>query len=84
MYGDSSNSNKDSTDEPMHKKRKLLPSAGKQSDYVAPKQAPEQIKELVSRKDAKPRLRRSPRMLRATAKYWNSIKAELRNPDQDE
>ena len=37
MYGGSSNSNKDSTDEPMHKKRKLPPSAGKQSDNVAPK-----------------------------------------------
>ena len=84
MYGGSSNSNKDSTDEPMHKKRKLLPSAGKQSDYVAPKQAPEQIKEPVSRKDTKPGLRRSPRMPRATAKYWDSIKAELRNPNQDE
>ena len=83
MYGGKSNSNKDSTDEPMHKKRKLLPSAGKQSDYVAPKQAPEQIKEPVSRKDTKPGLRRSPRMPRATAKYWDSIKAELRNPNQD-
>ena len=29
-------------------------------------------------------LRRSPRMPTATARYWNSIKAELRNPNQDE
>ena len=84
MYGGNSNSNKDSTVEPMHKKRKLLPSAGTQSDYVAPKQAPKQIKELVPRGDTKPGLRRSPRMPRATAKYWDSIKAELRNPNQDE
>ena len=34
MYGGNTNSNKDSTDEPMHKNRKLLPSARKQSSYV--------------------------------------------------
>ena len=73
MYGGNSNSNKDSTYEPMHKKRKLLPSAGTLSDYVAPKQAPEQIKETVSREDTKLGLRRSPKMPRATAKYWDSI-----------
>ena len=44
MYGGNSN-DKDSTDEPMHKKRKLLPSARKQSDYVEPKQEPKQLKE---------------------------------------
>ena len=82
MYGGKSNSH--SPNEPTHKKRKLLPSAEKQSDYVAPSQAPKQIKEPVSRKDTKPGLRRSPRMPRATAKYWDSIKAELRNPNQDE
>ena len=84
MYGGNSNSNKDSTVEPMHKKRKTSPSAGTQSDYVAPKQAPKQIKEPISREETKPGLRRSPRMPRATAKYWDSIKAELRNPNQDE
>ena len=84
MYGGKSNSNKDSTIEPMHKKRKTSPSAGTQSDYVAPKQAPKQIKEPISREETKPGLRRSPRMPRATAKYWDSIKAELRNPNQDE
>ena len=83
MYGGSSNSNKDSTDEPMHKKRKLLPSARKQSDYIEPKQALEQLKEHISRENAKPGLRRSPRMPMATARYWNSMKAELRNPNQD-
>ena len=77
MYGGNSNSNKDSTIEPMHKKRKLLPSVGTQSDYFAPKQAPKQIKEPISREETKPGLRRSPRMPRATAKYWDSIKAEL-------
>ena len=81
MYGGNSNSNKDSTDESMHKKRKLLPSAKKQGTYVEPKQAPEQLKEHDSREKAKPGLRRSPRMPRATAKYWDSIKAELRNPN---
>ena len=69
---------------PMHKKRKLLPSARKQSIYVEPKQAPKQLKEQVSRKNTESGLRRSPRMPTATAKYWNSIKAELRNPNQDE
>ena len=68
----------------MHNKRKLLPSARKQSDYVKPKQAPKQLKEQVSRKNTESGLRRSPRMPTATAKYWNSIKAELRNPNQDE
>ena len=69
MYGGNSNSNKDSTVEPMHKRRKLLPSARTQSNYVTPKQAPKQFKEPVSREDTKPRLRRSPRMPRVTAKY---------------
>ena len=67
----------------MHKKRKLLPSARDQNDYVEPKQAPKQLKEQVSRKNTESGLRRSPRMPTATAKYWNSIKAELRNPNQD-
>ena len=84
MYGGNSNSNKYSTVEPMHKKRKPLPSAGTKSDYVAPKQTSKQIKEPVLREDTKPGLRRSPRMPRATAKYWDSIKAELRNPNQDD
>ena len=66
------------------KKRKLLPSARKHSDYVEPKQAPKQLKEQVSRKNTGSGLRRSPRMPTATAKYWNSIKAELRNPNLDE
>ena len=68
----------------MLKRRKLLPNARKQSIYVEPKQAPKQLKEQVSRKNAESGLRTSPRMLTATAKYWNSIKAELRNPNQDE
>ena len=37
MYGGRSNSNKYITVELMHKKRKMSPSAGTQSDYVAPK-----------------------------------------------
>ena len=84
MYGGKSNSNKDSTVEPMHKKRKTSPSAGTQSDYVAPKQAPKQIKEPISRKETKTGHRRSPRIPRAIAKYWESIMVELRNPNQDE
>ena len=84
MYGGRSNSNKYITVELMHKKRKMSPSAQNQSDYVAPKQAPKQIKEPISREETKPGLRRSPRMPRATAKYWESIKTELRNPNQDE
>ena len=39
MYGERSNSNKNNTVEPNHKKRKTSPSAGTQSDFVAPKQA---------------------------------------------
>ena len=50
----------------MRKKRKLLPSARKQSDYVKPKQAPKQLNKPVSRKNAETRLRRSPRMPTAT------------------
>ena len=84
MYGGKTNNNKDNTAETMHKRRKTLPSAGTQSDYIAPKQAPKQIKEPISRKETKTGHRRSPRMPRATAKYWESIKAELRNPNQDE
>ena len=84
MYGGNTNSNKDSTDEPMHKKGKLLLNAQNKNDYVEPKQAPKQLKEQVPRKNAESGLRRSPRMPTATAKYWNSIKAELRNPNQDE
>ena len=60
MYGGNTNSNKDRTNEPMHKKRKLLPSARKQIDYVEPKQAPKQLKEQVSRKNTESGLRRSP------------------------
>ena len=52
MYRGNTNSNKDSTDEQENKKRKLLPSAQKQSDYVKPKLAPKQLKEQVSRKNA--------------------------------
>ena len=80
MYGGNSNSNKDSTVEPMHKKRKLLPSAGTQSDYVAPKKAPKQIKEPISKYQRISNIKNA----LATAKYWDSIKAELRNPNQDE
>ena len=50
MYGENTNSNKDSTDEPMHNKGKLLLNAQKQNDYVEPKQAPKQLKEQVPRK----------------------------------
>ena len=83
MYGGNTNNNKDENNEPMHKKRKLLPSGREQNYYVKPKQAPKQLKEQVSRKNTESWLRRSPRMPTATAKYWNSIKAELRNPNQD-
>ena len=59
---------------------------GTQNDYMAPKQAPapKQIKESISRKETKTGHRRSPRMTRATEKYWESIKVELRNPNQDD
>ena len=84
MYGGKSNINEDDTVETVHKRRKTLTNAGTQNDYMAPKQAPKQIKEPISRKETKTGHRRSPRMPRATAKYWESIKAELRNPNQDE
>ena len=58
--------------------------ASTQIKYMSPKQAPKQIKEPVSNNKTKTGHRRSPRMPRATAKYWESIKAELRNPNEDE
>ena len=84
MYGGKPNNNEDNTVETVHKRRKTSPSAGTQNDYIAPKQAPKQIKEPILTKETKTGHRRSPRMPRATAKYWESIKAELRNPNQDE
>ena len=54
MYGGKTNNSKDNTVETMHKRRKTLLSAGTQSDYIAPKQAPKQIKEPISREETKP------------------------------
>ena len=84
MYGGKSNNNKDNTVKTVHKRRKVSESAGMQNDYMAPKQAPKQIKEPILRKETKTGHRRSPRIPRATAKYWESIKVELKNPNQDE
>ena len=47
MYGGKSNNNEDNTIETVHKRRKTSTNAGKQNDYMAPKQAPKQIKELI-------------------------------------
>ena len=84
MYGGKSNNNKNNTVKTVHKRRKISINAGTQNEYIAPKQAPKQIKEPVSKTEKKTGHRRSPRMPRTTAKYWESIKAELRNPNQDE
>ena len=70
--------------EPVHKRRKKRVDASTQNKYISPKQAPKQIKEPISNSEIKTGYRRSPRMPRATAKYWESIKAELRNPNKDE
>ena len=53
MYGGNSNNNEDNTVETVHKRRKTSPSAGTQNDYIAPKQAPKQIKEPILRKETK-------------------------------
>ena len=84
MYGGKSNNNENNTVETVHKRRKTTINAGTQNKYIAPKQAPKQIKEPISKTENKTGHRRSPRMPRATAKYWKSIKGELRNPNQDE
>ena len=56
----------------------------KMTIFIATKKAPKQIKEPISKTETKVIHRRSPRMPSATAKYWESIKAKLRNPNQDE
>ena len=79
-----SNNKENNTVKTVHKRRKTSINTGTQNEYIAPKQAPKQIKEPISKTETKTEHRRSPRMPRATAKYWGSIKAELRNPNQDE
>ena len=51
--------------------------------YILPKQAPKHIKESNSNQEISTGYRRSPRVPKVTAKYLESIKAELRNPDED-
>ena len=87
MTGENSSNKENDTvseNEPVHKRRRIRMNASTQNKYISPKQAPKQIKKPVSNNETKTGHRRSPRMPRATAKYRESIKAELRNPNKDE
>ena len=83
----SSGNNKNETvaeNKPVHKRRKTKVDTSTQNKYKLPKQAPKHIKEQTLNSNIKTGYRRSPRMPSTTAKYWESIKAELRNPNKDE
>ena len=72
------------TNEPATKRRKQNAKTNPKYRYKLPKQAPKHIKESNSNQEVNTGYRRSPRVPRVTAKYLESIKAELRNPDEDE
>ena len=52
--------------------------------YMSPIKAPKHIEESNSNQEIITEYRRSSRVPRVTAKYLESIKAELRNSDEDE
>ena len=87
MAGENSSNKENDTvgeKEPVYKRRKTRIIASTQKIYISQKQAPKQIKEPVSNTETKTGHRKSPKMPRAPAKYWESIMAELRNPNEDE
>ena len=52
--------------------------------YHSPTQAPREIKEFYTNQGSITEYRRQPRVSRLTTKYLESIKAELRDSDEDE
>ena len=70
--------------EPTPKKRKTSVKTNPRNRYISPTQALKHIKESNSNQEISTEYRRSPRVTRVTAKYLESIKAKLRNSDEDE
>ena len=71
-------------DETAPKRRKRDVDISTKNKYKSPTQAPKHIKESNSNQKVITELRRSPRVPRVTLKYLEGIKAELRDPDEDE
>ena len=70
--------------EPTPKRRRRSVNTNPRSRYISPTSAPKHIKESNSNQEISTEYRRSSRVPRVTAKYLESIKAELRNSDEDE
>ena len=70
--------------EPAPKRRKTNVSTNTQNKYISPKLAPKHFKEPDSNNEIKTGYRRSAKVPRGTTKYGESIKSELRNPNEDE
>ena len=66
------------------KRRKKDNDNNPRNKYHSPTQAPKDIKESDTNQGSTTEYRRSPRVPRLTTKYLESIKAELRNSDEDE
>ena len=55
----------------------MMPATASKDTDPTPVKVPRNVKELFERQSTNTGLRRSPRVLRVTAKYLDSIKAEL-------
>ena len=71
-------------DDRAQKRRKRAVDISTKNKYKSPAQAPEHIKESDSNQRVITELRRSPRVPIVKLKYLKGIKAQLRDPDEDE
>ena len=70
--------------DPTPKGRKRHGDSSTRDKYPAPAKVPKNMKEPNAAQQPSTGLRRSPRVPRVTAKYLESIKAELKDPDESD
>ena len=68
--------------DPIHKGRKRHKNSNNRDIYPTPAKVPKNMKEPNESQQPNIGLRRSPRVRRVTAKCLESIKAELKDPDE--